>query len=96
MTQKTPHQVANERMGMAEEYSRYSGLYAEMIKARAVHYRTHRPNFKSDVACEREWQVTEQGVQMTIIQLKLKALEKQMSASNTMLRLMENEAKNLY
>ena len=93
---KTPHQLAEERMGMAEEYSRYSGLFAEMIKHRAEHYKAHRPNFKSDTAVEREWEMTEQGVQMTIIKLKLKALEKQMSASNTMLRLMENEAKNLY
>lgn len=94
--QKTPHQLAEERIGMAEEYSRYSGLYAEMIKHRAMHYKTHRPNFKSDTAVEREWEMTEQGVQMTIIKLKLKAIEKQMSASNTMLRLLENESKNLY
>lgn len=96
MAQKTPHQIADERMGMAEEYSRYSGLYAEMIKLRAEHYRNHRPNVKSDTACEREWEMTEKGTQMTIIKLKLKAIEKQMSASNTMLRLLENESKNLY
>ena len=40
--------------------------------------------------------MTEKGTQMTVIKLKLKAIEKQMSASNTMLRLLENEAKNLY
>ncbi len=93
---KTPHQLAEERMKMAEEYSRYSGLFAEMIKFRAEHYKAHRPSCKSDTACERDWEMTEQGTQMTIIKLKLKALEKKMSASNTMLRLMENEAKNLY
>ncbi len=94
--QKTPHQIAEERVGMAEEYSRYSGLFAEMIKHRAEHYKLNREKHKSDTACQRDWEMTEQGIQMTIIQLKLKALEKQMSASNTMLRLMENEAKNLY
>jgi len=94
--QKTPRQLAEERIGMAEEYSRYSGLFAEMIKYRAEHYKNHRQSHKSDTACEREWELTEQGVQMTIIKLKLKALEKKMSASNTMLRLMENESKGLY
>lgn len=94
--EKTPHQLAEERIGMAEEYSRYSGLYAEMVKLRAEHYRAHRPNFKSDTAVEREWEMTEKGTQMTIIKLKLKAIEKKMSASNTMLRLLENQAKNLY
>jgi len=93
---KTPHQLAEERIGMAEEYSRYSGEYAQLIKKRADNYRILRKEFKSDTACERNWEATPEGVQMTIIKLKLKAIEKQLSASNTMLRLMENEAKNLY
>lgn len=94
--QKTPRQMAEERVGMAEEYSRYSGLFAEMIKHRAEHYKLHRPSHKSDTACEREWERTEQGIQMTVIKMKLKAIEKQLSASNTMLRLLENEARSLY
>ncbi len=94
--QKTPHQLAEERMGMAEEYSRYSGQYADLLKKRAEHYKLFRVDFKSDTAVERYWESTPDGTQMSIIKLKLKALEKQMSASNTMLRLMENEAKSLY
>ena len=93
---KTPHQIAEERIGMAEEYSRYSGLLAELIKKRAEHYKLERINHKSDTAVERSWERTNDGVQMTIIKLKLKAIEKQLSASNTMLRLLENEARALY
>lgn len=93
---KNPHELAEERMGMAEEYSRYSGMFAELIKKRAEHFKEERPNHKSDTACERAWERTPDGVQMTIIKLKLKAIERQMSASNTMLRLLENEAKSLY
>lgn len=93
---KSPHQIAEERVGMAEEYSRYSGMFADLIKKRADHFKTERPNHKSDTAVERAWEQTPDGVQMTILKLKLKALEKQMSASNTMLRLLENESKNLY
>lgn len=93
---KSPHQIAEERVGMAEEYSRYSGLYADLIKKRAEHFKLERENHKSDTAVERAWERTPEGVQMTIIKLKLKAIEKQMSASNTMLRLLENESKNLY
>ncbi len=96
MTSRTPHQLADERIGLAEEYSRYSGLYAEMVKLRAEHYRSHRPNFKSDTAVQRDWEMTEQGVQMEIIKMKLKTIEKKLSATATMLRLMENEAKSLY
>jgi hypothetical protein len=93
---KTPHQIAEERMGMAEEYSRYSGQFAELVKKQADYFKLERPNHKSDNATQKAWDATEDGVKMTIIKLKLKSIEKMMSASNTMLRLLENEAKNLY
>ena len=93
---KTPHQIAEERIGMAEEYSRYSGIFAELVKKRADHFKIERPNQKSDTATERAWEQTEDGVKMTVIKLKLKSIEKQLSASNTMLRLLENEGKGLY
>ncbi len=94
--QKTPFQIAEERIGMAEEYSRYSGLYADLTKKRAEHYKIERENHKSDTSVERAWERTLEGVQMTIIKLKLKAIEKQLSASNTMLRLLEKQTKSLY
>lgn len=93
---KTPHQLAEERIGLAEQYSRYSGLYADLIKKRAEHFKEEREKYKSDTATERAWERTKEGTQMTIIKLKLKVIEKQMSASNTILRLLENEAKSLY
>lgn len=88
--------LADERIGLAEEYSRYSGLYAELIKARAEHYKVNREKHKSDTAVQRDWEMTEKGVQMEIIKMKLKTIEKKLSATATMLRLMENEAKSLY
>lgn len=94
--QKTPHQLADERVGLAEEYSRYSGMYADLIKKRAEHFKLERDNNNSDTATERAWERTEEGTRMSIIKLKLKAIEKQMSATATMLRLLENESKNLY
>lgn len=93
---KTPHQIAEERVGMAEEYSRYSGEFAQLIKLQAQFFKENRDKHKSDTATQRAFELTEEGVRMTIIKLKLKSIEKQMSASNTMLRLLENEAKNLY
>ena len=93
---KTPYQLADERMGMAEEYSRYSGLFADLIKSQAQFFKDNREKHKSDTATQRAFELTEDGVKMTVIKLKLKAIEKQLSASNTMLRLLENQAKNLY
>lgn len=92
----SPHKLAENRIYMAEEYSRYSGIFADLTKKRAEHYKTNRPDQKSDTAVERMWEMTDDGVLMTTVKLKLKAIEKQLSASNTMLRLLENQAKNLY
>lgn len=93
---KTPHQLADDRIALAEEYSRYSGELAKLIRLQATFFNLRRGDFKSDLATERAFDVTGDGVLMTVIKLKLKAIEKQLSATATMLRLLENESKNLY
>jgi len=93
---KTPHELSDSLMDLSEQYSRYSGEFAEKIKLQADFFNTFRENYKSDNATQKAFDATQDGVRMTIIKLKLKALEKQMSAIRTHLRLLENEAKNLY
>lgn len=93
---KTPHELSQERLDLSEEYSRYAGEYANSIKHQADFFGSNRANFKSDTAVTRAFEQTPEGVRMTILKLKLKAIEKRMSALNTHLRLLENEAKNLY
>jgi len=93
---KTPHQLAEARIGLAEEYSRYSGEYALMVKAQAQFFKDNREKHKSDTSTQRAFDLTDEGVHMTILKMKLKSIEKTMSAYNTYLRLMENQAKSLY
>lgn len=93
---KTPHELAEARIGLAEEYSRYSGELAKLIKLQAEYFVAQREFHQSDTACQRAWEANQAGVQMTIVKLKLKSIEKTMSAYATMLRLAENEAKSLY
>lgn len=93
---KTPHQLAEARIALAEEYSRYSGEFARLVRKQAEHFKANREKFKSDKACEKDFELTDDGMLMTTIKLKLKSIEKTMSAYNTYLRLKENEAKNLY
>ena len=88
--------MADELITLAEEYSRYSGEFAQHIKLQADFFNTFRENHKSDTATQRAFDATDAGVKLVILKLKLKALEKQMSANRTFLRLAENEAKNLY
>jgi hypothetical protein len=96
MNERNPHQLAEARIALSEEYSRYCGEYANLIRKQAEHFKLKRDTFKSDKATEKDFDLTDDGVKMTIIKLKLKSIEKTMSAYGTYLRLKENEAKNLY
>lgn len=103
MTQKqeflsnlTPRQICEERLQLSADYSKYSGFYAEHIKKQADYFVKHRQNYKSDTATQRAFESTDAGVTMEILKQKLKAIDKRMSALNTMLRLYENEAKNAW
>lgn len=91
-----PHAMSEARITLAEEYSRYSGELAKLIKIQADFFHEERERHKSDNACQKAFDRTPEGVQMTIVKMKLKSIEKTMSAYNTHLRLLENEAKNLY
>lgn len=93
---KNPHQLAEERMELSEQYSKYSGDLAMLIKAEAEYYNLHRKDHKSDTAVQKAFDVTEEGTRITIIKLKLKALEKQMSAIKTMIDVATEEARGLY
>lgn len=93
---KTPRQLADDLMAQAEQFSRYSGDYAGYLKVQADFFQERRADFKSDNACQKAFDASAEGVNMNIIKLKLKALEKQMSALKTMLRLLETEAHNIY
>ena len=93
---KTPQELAEARIHMAEEYSRFSGEYAKLIQARANFFKEQRINFKSDTATQRAFELTDDGVKMEVIKAKLKSIEKTLSAYKTMLELKTNEARNLY
>ena len=93
---RNPHQLAEARITLSEEYSRYAGQYADSIKAQAQFFKENRDKHKSDTATQRAFELTDEGIRMVILKLKLKSIEKTMSAYATYLRLKENEAKNLY
>jgi len=93
---RDPYKISEERIKLSEEYSRYCGELANLVRVQASFFNTNRENHNSDKATERAFDTTDEGIKMTIVKLKLKAIEKTMSAYNTHLRLLENQAKNLY
>ena len=93
---KTPHDYADEIMALSQEFSSYSGEYAKLNKARADYYMANRANFKSDTAVQRAFDITDEGVKMATVKLKLSALKMQMSANKTMINVATEEARGLY
>ena len=93
---KNPNQLAEELMNLSEQYSRYSGELAKLTKAEGEYYKATRPNVKSDTAVARQFQTTEEGINMAVVKLKLKSLEKQMSATKVFIEVATNMARGLY
>lgn len=96
MKNLNPHQLAEKRMELSEQYSKYAGELARLIKREAEYYNQNREKHKSDTALKRAFQVTEEGTQITIIKLKLSALKIEMSSIKTMLETLTEEARGLY
>lgn len=93
---KNPHQLAEELMNLSQQYSTYSGELAKLTKVEGEYYKVTRPQVKSDTAVNRQFMTTDEGIQMTIVKLKLKSLEKQMSATKVYIETLTNEARGLY
>lgn len=91
-----PHEAADRRVTLSEEYSRLSDEMSELKKLSVKWFATNRPDHKSDKACERSFDATNEGLRMIELTFRLKAIEKEMSSLNTFIRNAENQAKNYY
>ena len=91
-----PKELSLKLLKLSNDYSKYSGEFAKLIKIQADYFNAHREEYKSDNATQKAFDSTNEGVTIVVVKLKLKALEKEMSAIKHHLRLLENEAKNIY
>lgn len=92
----TPGEAAEKRIILSEEYSRLSDEMGELEQKVAMYFVTHRVDYKSDTACERAFDATEDGQRLIFLHRRTKGLEKEISALNSYLRTKENEARNYY
>lgn len=93
---RNPHQLAEDLLTLSEEYSRCISDLIELTTSQAKFFNENRVNHKSDTACERSFLVTTDGVKMTNTELRMKAIDRELAAIKNYLRVLENEAKNLY
>ena len=93
---KTPHQLADELHEMAIEYAKLAEELGMILTYKPAEWLKLRGDSKSDASTDRAYEATEAGTRETIIRLKMKALEKMMSAIKTKLQILTNEARSNY
>jgi hypothetical protein len=92
---KTSHQYANELESFADEFAKLGERYNELSKIKAEFYKATAGEHKSYASFERAWDLTVEGQEMAEVKLKMKVKEVKSSAHKNMLRVLENEAKNI-
>ncbi len=91
-----PRGCANAKAILAGEYSFFMGQLEDILTRKPAIWNRMRANHKSDTACEREWEATADGINEVVIRLKLKKIEKLISALSTLIKVAEGEALNQY
>lgn len=92
----TPGELSEALMKQSAEYCEISDKLTEILKYKPESWLRIRATCESDARAEKTWASMPYGVDETVYRLKLKALEKSMSAIKTRLRVMESEARNLF
>lgn len=83
-------------MRLSAEYARLSERLADILEKKTHIWLNIRADVKSDTAADRKWDSTEDGIQEMRLRLKLKAMEKEMSAIRSHLEVLQGEARNQY
>ena len=92
----TPRQLSLERLDLSQQYSEYAGMLARLLKVEADFFNQNRSKHKSDNATQKAFEATTDGISMNAIKIKLRSIDKRISAIAMHFKLLENEAKNIY
>jgi hypothetical protein len=91
-----PGELSEQLMYQSAEYSKYTEELTDVLRNKSVVWMEMRKRSTSDKQTDREWDSTVEGMMEMSHRLRLKALEKSMSAIRTRLRILEGEARNMY
>jgi hypothetical protein len=92
--QPSPHEMANYKVYLAAEYAFLSGQLNTALMEKPEKWLKLRGHCKSDTQAERMWARTPEGLNETSIRLKLKSIEKMMSAISTKISVASEEIRN--
>lgn len=75
-----PAEAVEMRAKLSGLYSFYSEQYESCLIQKARQWKEFRLNHKSDKSAERDWETTEIGINEIGLRLRLKSIEKMLSA----------------
>jgi hypothetical protein len=87
-----PHGAAEDLTVIAGEFAWTCSQLEDILSRKPARWNLLRNDFKSDTACERAWESTEDGVNEVGLRLRIKSMEKIMSALRTLIRLATTQA----
>ena len=91
-----PSLSAEDRARLSGEYSFWTGILEDLLTRKPKTWNEMRAKHKSDKACDKEFEATDDGINEVVIRLKLKRIEKLISALSTLIRLAEGQARNQF
>lgn len=91
-----PVRASEDHAVLAGEYSFLAGRWEDILKRKPSTWTAMRENFESDTACNRAFEATEDGINEMGIRLRMKSIEKMMSALKSLIRIAEGQARNEY
>ncbi len=90
-----PDKAANDAAILAGEYAWVAQQLSEILSKKSAIWLEMRKNHKSDTSCEREYQTTSDGIKEIQLKLTEKSITKMMSALRSIVRICEQEARNI-
>lgn len=91
-----PNEAAEKRITLSEEYSRLSDEMGELEQDEAHYFVDERESHKSDKACQRAFDATDEGQRLIYLKRHLKGLEQQLNALSSLINVANNQARSVY
>lgn len=91
-----PPMLKDYKAELAHHYSTLTDKLEDILIHKPEVWSELRSKQKSDAATDRAWEGTDVGKQEIQVRLRLKKVEKLISAVNSLIRVAEQEAQNLY
>lgn len=90
-TSHTAQDCADDLAKLSGEYSWVCSQLEQVLASKPVIWNSIRKNTKSDTSAERQWEASENGVNEMGLRLRMKSIEKMMSALKSIINVAQNE-----